>query len=77
MSRLKAAAAFVVAVLRREPVAVWGVVAAAGLGVLTAAGVPARDVSLVGTLLPLLGVPVVRRKVTPTAALKALVSRKA
>lgn len=60
--------------LRHEPVAVWGVVLAAVLTAAPAAGVPAHDVDLIATVLTVVGVPVVRRKVTPLAALRALIN---
>lgn len=60
-------------VVRREPVAVWGVVIAAAVGVV--ASRTGFDVSTyVGIVLPLVGIPVVRGKVTPMDALKALVN---
>ena len=64
----------VVAKLKREPVAVWGVVIAALIGVLAAAGVPSTVLDPVVAVVTLLGIPVVRGAVTPVAALKAVVS---
>lgn len=61
-----------VALVRHEPVAVWGVVVAAALAALPALGVPTGVVTAVGAVVTLLGVPVVRGRVTPVAALKAL-----
>lgn len=58
----------VVARLRREPVAVWGSLLAIVLGVLPVVGVPAATVTWVGVAASLLGVPVVRSKVSPTGA---------
>jgi hypothetical protein len=63
----------VVDVLKKEPVAVWGVVLAAILGLLPLVGVPASTVVAIGAVLSLLGIPVVRGQVTPLAALEALI----
>lgn len=64
----------ILAKLKREPVAVWGVVIAALIGVLAAAGVPSTVLDPVVAVVTLLGIPVVRGAVTPVAALKAVVS---
>lgn len=73
MSFVKRTAAAVLARLKREPVAVWGVVLAAALGLVTS--LTGHDVStIVDVVLPLVGIPVVRGKVTPLAALKALLN---
>ena len=64
----------VLAKLKREPVAVWGVVIAALIGVLAAAGVPSTVLDPVVAVVTLLGIPVVRGAVTPVAALKAVVT---
>ena len=72
MSFVKRATSAAVRVLRREPVAAWGVVVAAAIGLVTT--LTGHDVStVVDVVLPLVGIPVVRGKVTPIAALKALV----
>lgn len=60
-------------ILRHEPIAVWGLVLAAVLGVLPLFGVPYLVINSIGTALTLLGVPVVRGKVTPKAAVQALI----
>lgn len=60
-------------VLRREPVAVWGVVLAAVVCALPALGVSAAVVEAVSAIISLLGIPVVRGKVTPLAAVEALI----
>jgi hypothetical protein len=62
--------------LRHEPVAVWGVVLAAAIGILRGAGVDANVVDTITAVATLVGIPVVRRKVTPAAALKALLAGK-
>lgn len=66
----------VVAFLKREPVAVWGTVAAVILGILPSLGVPASDLRYVGAALALAGIPVVRSQVSPAAALKALLAQR-
>lgn len=60
------------ALLRCEPVAVWGVVLAAILGVLGQVGVNAQTLALIGAVASLLGIVPVRGAVTPVQALIAL-----
>lgn len=55
--------------LAHEPVAVWGVVLAAVLGLLPLVGVSTSVITIIGAVASLLGVPVVRSKVTPIKAL--------
>ncbi len=55
----------IVAFLKKEPVSVWGTVFAAVLGVLSQAGLSAGVVSAIAAALSLLGIPVVRSKVSP------------
>jgi hypothetical protein len=62
----------VVDVVKREPVAVWGLVVAAVLPLLVVLGVPASATVAVASILSTLGVPVVRSKVSPVDAAKAV-----
>ena len=58
--------------LKHEPVAVWGVLIAAALSGAPLLGISSASVNIAVTVLTLLGIPVVRGKVTPAAALGAL-----
>lgn len=60
-------------ILKHEPVAVWGVVAAAALGVLASLGVTSGVTSVIAGALSLVGIPVVRGLVTPSEAIAAFV----
>lgn len=54
------------ALIRHEPVAVWGTLITALIGVPALAGVPAWVITVIVTVLTALGVPVVRSQVSPT-----------
>lgn len=71
---LKTAGAKVWALLRHEPLSVWGTVDAAVITGLSLAGVPATDLALATGILAALGLPIVRGAVTPLAALEALLA---
>ncbi|MGZ4663732.1 MAG: hypothetical protein ACXV5Q_01430 [Frankiaceae bacterium] len=60
--------------LRCEPVAVWGVVLAALLGVLGSLGVSADIIATIGAVASLVGIVPVRGAVTPVQALIALLN---
>jgi hypothetical protein len=55
--------------LRREPVAFWSGVVSALLVVLGFAGVDADIIALAGTVATLVGIPVVRARVSPVPIL--------
>lgn len=58
----------ILAFLKHEPVAVWGTVLAALIGVLAAVGVPSHVIEVITAVASVLGIPVVRSQVTPTVA---------
>lgn len=58
--------------LLHEPVAVWGTVLAAIMGVLSQYGVSAGTVQIIGSVAAFLGIPIVRGFVSPVQALKEL-----
>lgn len=66
MTWLRTLAARLLTVLRREPVATWGVVISILLGVLSGISGLQGFVAAAFTVLPLLGIPVVRGQVTPS-----------
>lgn len=80
LARLRKTARSVLVRLRKEPVAVWGSLLGIVLVGLDVAGVPQSTLTAVGAALSVLGVPVVRAKVTPTptalfSALRAWASK--
>lgn len=77
LANLKQLLTLIATKLRHEPVAVWGVVLAAVIGILRGAGVDANVVDTITAVATLVGIPVVRRKVTPMAALRAVITGKA
>lgn len=71
---LKSLTKKVVSLVEKEPVAVWGVVAAAVLNaVAPLLHLHAGQIQAVATGLGLVGIPVVRSKVSPAQAVKAVV----
>lgn len=73
---LKTVAAKVSAFLKREPVAVWGVVLGAVVNALPLAGVDAHVTEVVASAITLAGIPLVRNKVSPVVLVKALLEHK-
>lgn len=55
----------VLAFIRSEPVAVWGSLLAALIGVLAAVGVPSTVIEVITAVASVLGIPVVRSQVSP------------
>lgn len=70
---IKALGDKILTTLKNEPVAVWGVVVAFLLGLLPLVGVSGHVVETITGVLTLIGVPVVRGKVTGAAALGQLI----
>lgn len=69
---LRRLGAHLLTVLRREPVTTWGVALSVLLGVLSGVSGLQGAVTAAFTLLPLLGIPVVRGRVSPLDALRGV-----